>query len=135
MAEKRSKAETIPLLIGRAIFGGYFLYNGINHFRNREMLSGYARSKGVPAAEAAVPGSGVLLILGGASLMTGIKPKWGAALITAFLAGVSPQMHAFWTEEDPQKRGQEMVQFMKNAALLGGAMLAAAEPEPWPVAA
>jgi hypothetical protein len=41
-------------------------------------------------------------------------------------------MHAFWQESDPQQRQTEMVNFLKNMALIGGALLAAAEPEPWP---
>jgi uncharacterized membrane protein YphA (DoxX/SURF4 family) len=133
--ESRRTAETVPLLIGRAIFGGFFLYNGINHFLNRNMMAGYAKSKGVPSAEVAVPATGLLLIAGGLSLLTGYKPKLGAALITTFLTGVSPSMHAFWSEQDPEKRQTEMINFMKNVALIGGAMLAAAEPEPWPYAA
>lgn len=129
----RDMAETVPLLIGRTIFGGYFLYNGINHFLHRDQLSGYAQTKGVPAANVAVQGSGVLMILGGLSLLTGYKPKIGSALITAFLAGVTPSMHRFWSEQNPQQRQAEMINFMKNVALVGGAMIAAGRPEPWPV--
>jgi len=128
----RSKGETIPLLLGRAIFGGYFLYNGINHFLNKDMMAGYAQSKGVRAPHVAVPGSGLLLILGGLSLLTGYKPKLGAAMVGTFLAGVSPSMHAFWSESDPQARQMEMIQFLKNMGLLGGALIAASGPEPWP---
>ena len=128
------KAETVPLMIGRLIFGGYFLYNGINHFLNREMLSGYAGAKGVPKPDLAVQASGALMALGGLSLLTGYKPKIGSALITAFLAGVTPSMHRFWSEETPQQRQAEMINFMKNVALAGGAMIAASHPEPWPVA-
>jgi putative oxidoreductase len=124
--------ETAALLAGRAIFGGYFLYNGINHLRNREMLAGYAQSKGVPAATAAVVGSGLLLIAGGASILSGAKPKLGAGLIGTFLLGVSPQMHAFWRDSEPQERMQNMTHFLKNLALLGGGLIAAAHPEPWP---
>jgi uncharacterized membrane protein YphA (DoxX/SURF4 family) len=120
------------LLAGRALFGGYFLYNGINHMRNRAMLAGYAESKGVPAATAAVVGSGLLLIGGGLSILSGASPKIGAGLISTFLLGVSPQMHAFWNESDPQQRSQEMINFMKNMALVGASLLAAAQPEPWP---
>ena len=128
------KAETIPLMIGRVIFGGFFLYNGINHFLQRDQLAGYAQSKGVPAANIAVPGSGVLMMLGGLSLLTGYKPKVGSALITAFLAGVTPTMHAFWNDENPQERQADTINFMKNVALVGAAMIAASHPEPWPVA-
>jgi putative oxidoreductase len=129
--EKRS--ESIPHLVGRAIFGGYFLYNGINHFMQKDQLSGYASSKGVPSANVAVQASGAMMILGGLSLLTGYKPKLGSAAIAAFLAGVTPSMHRFWSEENPQQRQAEMINFMKNVALLGGAMLAAGRPEPWPV--
>ena len=124
--------EKAALLAGRIIFGGFFLYNGVNHFLNRQMLVGYARSKGAPAPEVAVTMSGLMLIAGGLSIVTGTQPKIGAGLISTFLLGVSPQMHAFWKETDAQQRMQEMVNFTKNMALLGGSLFAAAHPEPWP---
>jgi uncharacterized membrane protein YphA (DoxX/SURF4 family) len=121
------------LALGRALFGGYFLYNGINHFVNRSMMSDYARSREVPAAALAVPASGALIIIGGLSVLTGVQPKIGASLIATFLLGVSPQMHDFWNVEDPQQRMAEMVNFTKNMALVGAACLTAAIPEPWPL--
>ena len=127
--------ERMALAIGRALFGGYFLYNGINHFLNRKMLTDYARSKQVPMADAAVPVSGALILLGGLSLLMGKQPKVGASLITTFLFGVTPQVHAFWTIDDEAQRTQELVNFTKNLALIGGAALAAAIPEPWPARA
>ena len=128
----RSALETAAHLAGRAIFGGYFVYNGINHFRNREMLAAYASSKKVPAADVAVVASGALMLAGGISLLTGMRPKWGAASVAGFLLGVSPTMHAYWNESDPQQRMNDTVNFMKNMALIGGALLAAGHPEPWP---
>jgi uncharacterized membrane protein YphA (DoxX/SURF4 family) len=119
-------------MAGRVIFGGYFLYNGINHFLNRKMLVDYARSKNVPAPDLAVSASGLLILAGGLSILTGVQPKVGAALITTFLLGVSPQMHAFWKEQDAQQRMQEMVNFTKNLALVGASLVAAGHPEPWP---
>lgn len=59
-------------------------------------------------------------------------PKWGTSLITTFLLGVTPQMHAFWGIEHEEQRTQELVNFTKNIALIGGAAFAAAIPEPWP---
>jgi putative oxidoreductase len=128
----REWCETGALLTGRVIFGGYFLYNGVNHFLNRRMLVEYARSKGVSAPEAAVAGSGLLIVAGGLSILTGAWPKFGAGLISTFLFGVSPRMHAFWREQEPQQRMHEMVNFTKNMALVGASFLAAAHPEPWP---
>jgi uncharacterized membrane protein YphA (DoxX/SURF4 family) len=131
-ARRFGSGEKAALLLGRAIFGGFFLYNGINHFQNREMMSGYAASKGVPNADIAVTGSGAMLVLGGLSLLAAVRPKLGASLIGAFLVGVTPKMHDFWNVADPQQRMGEQVNFTKNLALLGAALVAAAVPEPWP---
>lgn len=120
-------------LLGRLIFGAFFLYNGINHFKNRGMLAQYAGAKNVPAPEAAVTGSGALLVIGGLSIILGVKPKIGAAAILAFLAGVSPAIHDFWNAADPQQRQADMIHFMKNMALLGAALALMSIREPWPV--
>ena len=123
----------IPFLLGRLIFGGFFLYNGINHIKNHKMLGQYAAAKGLPAAEVGVVASGVALVVGGASVITGVKPKLGSLAILGFLASVSPTIHDFWKHEDPQQRQNEMIHFMKNLALLGGALALMGVEEPWPV--
>ena len=131
-AARWGTCEKAALLFGRALFGGFFLYNGINHFLNRGMMTGYSASKGVPYPEAAVAGSGAMLVLGGLSVLTGVRPKLGTSLIGAFLLGVTPKMHDFWNVQDPQQRMGEQINFSKNLALLGGALIAAGVPEPWP---
>ena len=119
-------------LIGRLIFGGFFLYNGIHHLKERKAMAQYAQSKKVPMAEVAVTATGVALIGGGASILLGIKPKLGTAAIAAFLAGVSPVMHNFWQMEDPDQRVNEMINYSKNVALLGSAIALMGVAEPWP---
>jgi uncharacterized membrane protein YphA (DoxX/SURF4 family) len=122
-----------PFLIGRAIFGGFFLYSGINHLRNRKPMGQYAGSKDVPKPELAVVGTGIAMIAGGTSIILGIKPKLGTLAILGFLAGVSPMMHDFWKQEDPNQRQNDMIHFMKNLAMAGGALALMGVEEPWPV--
>ena len=122
----------LPFLIGRVLFGGFFLYNGINHFRQRATLAKYAASKGVPAPDVAVAISGALLIAGGASILAGVKPKIGAAAVSAFLSGVSPVMHDFWRVDNAGQKMNEMINFTKNLALLGGTLALLSVTEPWP---
>jgi uncharacterized membrane protein YphA (DoxX/SURF4 family) len=117
---------------GRVLFGGFFLYNGINHFLNRKNLAQYAGSKNVPMPDAMVAASGAMLVFGGTSLLLGLKPKAGACAIASFLAGVSPVMHDFWNVEDPDRRMNETINFTKNLALLGSAMALMSLEEPWP---
>jgi putative oxidoreductase len=119
-------------LIGRLVFGGFFLYNGIHHLKERKSLAQYAESKNVPLAEAAVAATGIALIAGGTSILLGVKPKLGTAAIAGFLAGVSPVMHNFWSVQDPQQRLNEMTNFSKNMALLGSALALMGVDEPWP---
>ena len=120
-----------PFLLGRILFGGFFLYSGINHLRSAKAMAPYAGSKGVPVPELAVKLSAVPLLIGGASLLLGVKPKFGALAIFGFLAGVSPVMHDFWRNEDPGERTKNMIDFMKNAALAGGALALMGVDEPW----
>jgi len=120
-------------LLGRLVFGGFFLYNGIHHFQQRKMLSQYAAHKNVPVPDAAVLATGALLVAGGTSVLLGVKPKMGTLAIMAFLAGVSPMIHDFWKSQDPGERQNEMINFMKNMGLLGGALALMGVEEPWPV--
>jgi|ERR1700728_764499 putative oxidoreductase len=119
-------------LIGRIVFGGFFLYNGINHFKQKQALAQYAGAKDVPYPEAAVTASGVMLAVGGASIMLGVKPQIGTLAILGFLVATSPMIHDFWAAEDPQQKQNEMIHFSKNIALLGAA-LALAGIEEWPL--
>jgi putative oxidoreductase len=125
----------LALLIGRILFGGYFLYSGINHFMNLSTMSQYTAMKGVPAPMLAVAGTGLLLVLGGLSILIGAWPRWGALLIAIFLLGVSPMMHNFWAATDPQARMADMGNFMKNMALLGAALMMMWMPQRWPYSA
>lgn len=124
--------RSAAFLLGRLMFGGFFLYNGINHIRQFKALKGYAASKKVPSPELAVAASGAMLIAGGTSLILGTKPKLGVLAIAGFLAATSPMMHDFWNDEDQQQKQNNMVNFTKNLALLGGAVALLGVDEPWP---
>jgi putative oxidoreductase len=119
-------------LIGRIIVGLYFLFAGYNHFKNLGFMSGYVTIKRIPAPKLAVAGTGVLLLAGGASVLLGLYPRAGIALLVLFLLGVSFTMHAFWRITDPQQRMGEQVNFLKNIALLGALLMFLAIPTPWP---
>ena len=94
---------------------------GANHF-NKQTI-GYAASQGVPLAAIAVPLSGVLAIAGGLSILLGYRAKLGAWLIVLFLIPVTLMLHKFWTVTDPMMAQIQMILFMKNVSMLGGALL------------
>lgn len=123
----------ILLLIGRIFYGGFFLISGVNHFTKMNSYKPYAASKGVPAPGVAVAFSGLLILLGGLSVLLGFWPYIGLLLIVVFLLGTTPKMHNFWGVSDPTAKMGEQVNFMKNVALLGAALAMAAIPQPWPI--
>lgn len=125
----------ILFLIGRILFGGYFAWAGINHFRNSGHLAGYAASKGVPQPKLAVIGSGIIAFLGGLGILVGIYMQIALWLIVVFLVPVTFMMHAFWKQTDPMAKMNEMIAFQKNLALVGAAlMLLPIATAIWPLA-
>lgn len=118
-------------LIGRIVVGGFFLFNGVNQFLHLRAVAGAAAGKGVPLPDLAIPAAATLLLVGGLSLLLGWKPAVGIAAIVLFLTPVSLYMHPFWKEAGAARMA-DTVNFTKNMALLGAALMFAAIPRPWP---
>ena len=110
-------------LLGRLLFGGYFMMAGLNHFMHLKMMAGYAASKKVPMPKAAVIVSGLLIFLGGLWVLTGVYVPVGVAELALFLVVVTFKMHDFWNDKDPMAKMGNMVNFQKNTALLGAALM------------
>ncbi|HVR24710.1 MAG TPA: DoxX family protein [Candidatus Polarisedimenticolia bacterium] len=55
--------------------------------------------------------------------LLGYRARIRAWLIVMFLVGVTPMMHSFWTVTDPMMYQMQMVMFMKNGSMFGGALV------------
>lgn len=117
---------TVLFFIGRIILGAYFVYNAFNHFRHLPAMTGYTASRKVPYPKAAVIAGGVMLALGGLSILLGLYIVLGMWLLVLFLIPTTFVMHAFWKETDPQAKMMELVQFTKNLALIGALLMMSA---------
>lgn len=113
----------IVFLVGRVLLAAIFLLSAIGHFTQADGMAQYAEAKGVPAAKAGVIGSGVIALLAAISLIFGIWTDVGALLLVVFLIPVSLMMHAFWKVEEPQAKQGEQINFNKNLALIGAALI------------
>lgn len=122
--------EQVIFLLGRILFGGYFIMNGYNHLKNLQAMAGYAGSKNVPSPKAAVTISGLMILLGGLGIVLGAYVELSLWLIAIFLIVVSPMMHNFWAVSTEQKQ-MEYINFMKNMALLGATLMMLSLPEIW----
>jgi putative oxidoreductase len=107
-------------LAGRLLFSLVFLTSGLSHFSAATIA--YAAAQGVPLANIAVPLSGSIALAGALSIILGYKARIGAILIIVFLIPISLMMHPFWNVADPMMHQIQLIMFMKNVSMLGGAL-------------
>src|SRR4051812_46700270 len=101
-------------VLGRILYGGFFVLGGVDHFQHLDMMAGFTASKGVPAAKLGVIASGSLIIVGGLFVILGWHVRAGLACIVLFLVPVTLLMHNYWVETDMMQRINQRVNFQKN---------------------
>lgn len=121
----------ILFFVGRLIFGGYFIMNGFNHFSKVTMLTHYAKSKHVPSSKEAVYLTGLMLLVGGISIVLGTNVQVGIWSLIVFLIPTTFMMHDFWNAKDEGAKMNETIAFMKNMALVGALLMLLGIQGPW----
>ena len=124
--------ETL-FVIGSVLFAFLFIGAGIGHFKATEAMTGYATYKGLPAPKAGVLVSGLVFLLGGiavavAAIAQGdfaVYGLYGALAIALVMFPTAIIFHNFWKETDPQAKQTEMMNFNKDIALAGAALVIA----------
>lgn len=116
-----STPKAAVVVLGRLFFALIFILSASHHFT--KPVVAYAAAQGVPLASIAVPLTGIIALVGGLSILLGYRAQVGAWLIALFLILVTPMMHKFWGVSDPMVAQMQMVMFMKNLSMLGGALL------------
>ena len=116
-----SSSQKAVIVFGRLCFVFIFLLVGPNLF-TKGAISDTAAA-GIPLASVATPIAGLLSLLGGLSVLLGYRAKIGAWIMVVFLIAVTPTMHKFWGLADPKMAQLQMIMFLKNLSILGGAFL------------
>lgn len=111
------------VLLGRICYSLIFILSAFGHFSSGTIA--YATAEGVPMASLLVPATGVLILLGGLSILLGYRAKLGAWLLVLFLVPTSLMMHKFWGLSDPGAAMIQQIMFLKNVSMLGAAFLIA----------
>jgi putative oxidoreductase len=109
------------VLAGRQLFSLIFIVASTAHFNAQTIHA--AAAHGVPLPDVLVPISGLIALLGGLSILLGFQIKLGAWLLMIFLVPVTLVMHNFWSVSDPTAFQIQKAMFMKNLAMLGGALV------------
>jgi putative oxidoreductase len=127
--------QGIVALAARVLLSLIFIFGGVNHLLNWSSTIQFMTSKGM-SLESLLGRSGVVfvhimlagavafLLIGGLSVLLGIRARGGAVLLILFLIPATWIFHDFWNcaAEDPQRLAQ-MANFMKNTGLGGGLLM------------
>jgi putative oxidoreductase len=108
--------------LGRLLFSLIFLASAAGKLANWAPPAQMIADKGLPAPGAFLSIAIVLEIVGGLMVLLGLQARWGGVLLLLFLVPVSFIMHNFWVLPAEQQQ-EQMISFMKNVALMGGALM------------
>jgi putative oxidoreductase len=117
------------LLLGRVLLSAIFILSGLGKLPHFQAVAGMMAAKGLPLASVALVITLFIEIGGGLLVLTGYKAKYAALVIALWLIPVTLVFHHFWGIPSEQLQDQ-MVNFLKNVAIIGGLLLLAyASPE------
>jgi uncharacterized membrane protein YphA (DoxX/SURF4 family) len=119
------------------MMAGIFIYGGWDALRDPEAKAKVADDVAPMIAEALrlpvsdtvtlVRINGGVQVVAGTMLALGKARRLSALTLAASLIPTTYAGHRFWEEVDEERRAHQRIQFLKNAAMLGGLMLAAGD--------
>lgn len=123
--------------VAHLLLAWIFIQGGLDALRKpegRAEIAGQVLDKIREVAPVSLPDDIVLVranagvqATAGTGLAIGVFPRTSASVLVASLIPTTIGGHPFWTIEDPAQRRQQRTHFLKNLAMLGGLLLAAAE--------
>lgn len=104
-------------LLARIFISAIFIWSGINKIINPISTQENMSAHGMPLTLVFLVAAIALEILGGLSVLLGIKTRWGAAMLILFLIPATLIFHTDFSTEI------EQAMFLKNLAMLGGLLM------------
>ncbi len=104
-------------LLVRIFLSTIFLWSGINKIMKPLATIENMSAHGMPLTSIFLVAAIALEILGGLSVLLGVKPRWGATMLVIFLI---PATLIFHTDLNTEI---EQAMFLKNLAMLGGLLM------------
>ena len=128
---------TVLRAVARPMLASIFVIQGFDTMLHPERVAPRADPVVRPLAELmpGVPGqtedavrlNGAVQFTAGSLLALGIVPRLSALAIAATLVPTTVAGHRFWEVEDDKERAQQRIHFLKNLAIFGGLLIAAAD--------
>lgn len=106
--------RAVILFFARCLLAFVFLMNGLFKVMDISGTQQYMAQFGMPLTDLLVVGAIAVEILGGLSVLTGYKAKWGALVLFLFLIPTTLIFHTEFSDR------MQFIQLMKNMAIMGG---------------
>jgi putative oxidoreductase len=106
-------------LIGRILIASIFLVSGIAKLTDTPGTVAHMAAMGIPYPETLALVAGAAEVLGAIAIATGFLTRIASVGLILFMIPTTLIFHAFWNDAG-QERLPQMVNFMKNLAILGG---------------
>ena len=130
---------TLVRKIARPMLASVFLSSGVDALRAPEPRAPSAEPVATPKAlkipylpedpVQLVRINGAAQVAAGTLLGMGRVPRLAALVLIASLVPTTVAGHRFWEHDDVTERAKQRTQFLKNAGLVGGLLLAAVDTE------
>jgi len=120
-----SVIQTVLVLAGRFLLGGYFIMPAIMKLQNYEATAAYMAEHGMVLIPFFLVLTSVIQFFGGVSLIIGYRAQLSAFLLAGVVIIINYVMHDFWTYPDGLERAHETQNFFKNLGILGGLLVVA----------
>ena len=109
-----------PLLAGVCITGGWGSYKA------PAPRADLVQNAGLPQPHLLVKVNAVALMVAGAALALGIRPREAGAVLIGCLVPTTVVGHPFW-KEDAEAKDRQQIQFAKNLSTIGGLLYVVAD--------
>jgi putative oxidoreductase len=118
-----SVSELLSPLIGRLVFGWFFLTQAIAYAGNWEGTVSLMAFRGISGAAFILVLALLLLAMGSLSLILGYHARYGALILFIITVISMVSLHDYWLIRDPSVRAAEYQLFACHAAIAGGLLM------------
>jgi putative oxidoreductase len=119
-----NSANDISTLAGRILISVMFLISGFFKVGGYAQIVAYATAVHLPAPGVAIALAAAVELACGLAILAGFKTRFAAWLLFMYLIPVTYFFHNFWAVQGQDQQTQ-MVNFLKNAAIMGGLLVLA----------
>jgi putative oxidoreductase len=119
-----TSSNSLITLAGRILISVMFLISGVFKVAAYSQIVGYATAMHLPAPGVAIALAAVVELACGLAVLAGFKTRLVAWVLFLYLIPVTFFFHNFWAVQGAEQQTQ-MVNFLKNAAIMGGLLVLA----------